>query len=281
MKMEEGYRLLDAGDLCLAADEANRRHGKPWQKLGDYDHGVGTDYKESDFADGYRYRRHITTELDNDLTKLAHLVSEWPKHDYRYAYLTANDGPNFTRNKVRLGVKCSEVYTLDQINEEKARWNLPMIEAEGNSSENPNSSEKAAVKTLEGMSYTWNGGELWKPPVGEAPDYIKDSSEWVPEAGDYCEACWLELPDGGSPSFKCGVYKGRFNDELWFGADGDGDIVRHKRDITFRPIETPEQKEARERDEWVSAMLSGTSTCDSFSDALELVYDHLKENKKL
>lgn len=32
----------------------------------------------------------------------------------------------------------------------------------------------AAVATLESKGYTWNGGQLWKPPLGTAPDYITD-----------------------------------------------------------------------------------------------------------
>ncbi|UXY12035.1 hypothetical protein N7922_05775 [Kosakonia sp. ML.JS2a] len=31
---------------------------------------------------------------------------------------------------------------------------------------------RAAVATLESMGYTWNGGQLWKPPIGKAPAYI-------------------------------------------------------------------------------------------------------------
>lgn len=34
--------------------------------------------------------------------------------------------------------------------------------------------QEAAVATLEAMGYTYNGGQQWKPPMGEAPDYIKD-----------------------------------------------------------------------------------------------------------
>lgn len=30
----------------------------------------------------------------------------------------------------------------------------------------------SAVRTLENMGYTWNGGELWKPPLGKPPAYI-------------------------------------------------------------------------------------------------------------
>jgi hypothetical protein len=31
-----------------------------------------------------------------------------------------------------------------------------------------------AVKTLESLGYAWNGGELWKPPIGKAPAYVTD-----------------------------------------------------------------------------------------------------------
>lgn len=31
----------------------------------------------------------------------------------------------------------------------------------------------SAVTTLKAMGYTWNGGEQWKPPLGDAPEYIK------------------------------------------------------------------------------------------------------------
>lgn len=34
--------------------------------------------------------------------------------------------------------------------------------------------ESSAVKTLESLGYVWNGGEQWKPPIGNAPSYITD-----------------------------------------------------------------------------------------------------------
>ncbi|AUR86341.1 hypothetical protein NVP1084O_134 [Vibrio phage 1.084.O._10N.261.49.F5] len=33
--------------------------------------------------------------------------------------------------------------------------------------------ESTAIETLEKMGFEWKGGELWKPPVGSAPEYIK------------------------------------------------------------------------------------------------------------
>lgn len=31
--------------------------------------------------------------------------------------------------------------------------------------------QNSAVKTLEALGYTYNGGELWKPPIGKTPDF--------------------------------------------------------------------------------------------------------------
>ncbi|CAM0101888.1 hypothetical protein VPH209E381_0010 [Vibrio phage 209E38-1] len=32
--------------------------------------------------------------------------------------------------------------------------------------------ESTAIDTLERLGYEWKGGELWKPPIGEAPSYL-------------------------------------------------------------------------------------------------------------
>ena len=33
--------------------------------------------------------------------------------------------------------------------------------------------ESSAIETLQSLGYEWKGGELWKPPVGVAPGYLK------------------------------------------------------------------------------------------------------------
>jgi NTP pyrophosphatase (non-canonical NTP hydrolase) len=74
---------------------------------------------------------------------------------------------------------------------------------------------RAAVDTLTRLGYSWHGGVLWRPPLGDAPDYIKPSltlgalrranaarqAEWCPDqlpdlsfrgnelAGETGEAC--------------------------------------------------------------------------------------------
>lgn len=36
----------------------------------------------------------------------------------------------------------------------------------------------AAIKTLQGLGYTWNGGELWRPPLGKAKA-APDADGWI------------------------------------------------------------------------------------------------------
>lgn len=54
----------------------------------------------------------------------------------------------------------------------------------------PRTKESAAVETLESKGYTWNGGQLWKPPIGNAPAYIagdKPKSELLQRAEKLAE----------------------------------------------------------------------------------------------
>ena len=53
---------------------------------------------------------------------------------------------------------------------------------------------KAATKTLDSLGYSWNGGELWKPPIGPTPDYIAWNGEGLPPVKTVCEAL---IPDVG------------------------------------------------------------------------------------
>lgn len=72
-------------------------------------------------------------------------------------------------------------------------------------------------------------------------DVSKDP--WMPKVGEYCEAAWLVPPDGGSPEWTCGTFKGEFDGLCWFGCFEE--VVVPANAIEFRPLKTPEQK-ARE-----------------------------------
>lgn len=38
---------------------------------------------------------------------------------------------------------------------------------------------QSALTTLEGLGFTWEGGEQWKPPLGKAPYYLRDVPKYV------------------------------------------------------------------------------------------------------
>lgn len=116
--------------------------------------------------------------------------------------------------------------------------------------------QSTAVETLRRMGYEWKGGALWKPPLGEVPKYVRPTDfgsipdEWdgegLPPVGvevmgtfhyDPATAekwaikyiskdvgCYMRLADGK---------------EYTFATDS----------VCLFPIETPEQKEQREREE--------------------------------
>lgn len=49
---------------------------------------------------------------------------------------------------------------------------------------------EAAIETLENLGYTYNGGQLWRPPLGPKPDFV-DYDGW--KAGD---ECWISNENG-------------------------------------------------------------------------------------
>lgn len=56
----------------------------------------------------------------------------------------------------------------------------------------------AAVNTLESMGYTFEGGEQWKPPIGQPPKWVTATApEYVfvsgPNAHTICEKKYAEI----------------------------------------------------------------------------------------
>jgi len=49
--------------------------------------------------------------------------------------------------------------------------------------------KEAAVKTLEGNGYTYHGGELWQPPLGDPPDF-----DLIDEIDKYLRGRYGSLP---------------------------------------------------------------------------------------
>jgi hypothetical protein len=64
-----------------------------------------------------------------------------------------------------------------------------------------NSKHESAIRTLESLGYKFCGGEYWKPPIGNLPDFIgktkeeAESKDW-PQVGDEV------LYNGSSSRFK-------------------------------------------------------------------------------
>jgi hypothetical protein len=61
--------------------------------------------------------------------------------------------------------------------------------------------ESSAVETLTRLGYTWEGGELWKPPIGKKPVFMEDLTTITEPFGELSRDIQLELVkhllDGG------------------------------------------------------------------------------------
>jgi len=66
--------------------------------------------------------------------------------------------------------------------------------------------EKAALKTLEQLGYTWHEGELWKPPIGKSASPLLDKIDLlearIAALTKDAEPVATVLPYGTSPSQK-------------------------------------------------------------------------------
>lgn len=63
----------------------------------------------------------------------------------------------------------------------------------------------AALRTVEALGYTYNGAEMWKPPIGKAPAYITDDTpeaEQMKGGGDEIIAYSLDEHKRQSAEFK-------------------------------------------------------------------------------
>jgi hypothetical protein len=106
--------------------------------------------------------------------------------------------------------------------------------------------ENSAIKTLEQLNYSYNGAELWKPPIGKAPTFIvtptltqamADSGE-VPSVGAICQ---YKLK-GGVNWFDCRVVH-YHNSHAWIEnlTTGSSPLIKINT-LSFKPIQTEEDK---------------------------------------
>ncbi|AUR89188.1 hypothetical protein NVP1121O_160 [Vibrio phage 1.121.O._10N.286.46.C4] len=69
------------------------------------------------------------------------------------------------------------------------------------------SRDTAAKNTLEDLGYSWEGGSLWKPPLGTKPDYIGEydyvlkTFNSITELAEAYESTGLWFKSGSNPSY--------------------------------------------------------------------------------
>jgi len=112
-------------------------------------------------------------ELPKDATELQHLIA--------YRNMNAQMGEIFRAN-YRYG-ECDHSDKLREIN--KIIF-YAQAEKERLLKYGCGDKESAAVRTLEKLGYTHNGGELWKPPLGAPPELIKEQKTEEPPLCTRC-----------------------------------------------------------------------------------------------
>jgi hypothetical protein len=110
--------------------------------------------------------------------------------------------------------------------------------------------ERQAVKTLDGMNYTYRGGEYWVPPLGQIPAYLQEwDSEGLPPVGCECEVDMqlVELDAGTyiNPWRWCEVLAHRDDCAiLWIPSANRVLKVRDRK--AFRPLKSPQERQREE-----------------------------------
>lgn len=102
-----------------------------------------------------------------------------------------------------------------------------------------------------------------------APAIDVGSGEWIPEVGAYCEASFLEFPDGGSCEWIPGTYKGSYEGLHWFGCYSE--VVRDLASIRFRSIQSERDKVINTVSDFIENLDEDDSLCRD--DYLKHLYD--------
>lgn len=98
----------------------------------------------------------------------------------------------------------------------------------------------AAFETLQSLGYTWQGGQLWKPPLGQPPAYIAWDGEGRPPVGAETEYRIMNtrLPE------KWFYAKILYISENWVIFTDDNGLEHCERvdGFVFRRYESPEER---------------------------------------
>lgn len=141
--------------------------------------------------------------------------------------------------------------------------------------------DRAATRTLESLGYAYQGGQFWKPPVGQPPAYITWDGEVVPPAGVECEALESAFRiDSGEWRLIHVLFS---NDEYVFASLVRSQESRPKiftvSEWIFRKYETPEERAAARKAKACDAIASLLMVDSPFSEDAARIYDAIASGK--
>ena len=129
----------------------------------------------------------------------------------------------------------------------------------------------AAIETLSRLGYKWNGGQLWKPPIGPKPDYIAWKGEGNPPVKTVCE-----IAPSGSDVWMEYEILGYYGIYAWVVKVGSQDpssaLVGS---VDFRPILTPKQRTIE------AAMTRCSELTEERQDYIRIAFEYAYDDGRL
>lgn len=134
--------------------------------------------------------------------------------------------------------------------------------------------KSAAFNTLKRLGYTYHGGEEWKPPLGQPPDYITWDGEGIPPAGAECEACEAQyIPECRDWRFMQVLFSNSEYVIAVVPSLGSRPKIYSVENFIFRKYETPEQRAALKKAKACDAIAALLMVDSAFSDDAGRIYD--------
>lgn len=98
----------------------------------------------------------------------------------------------------------------------------------------------AAFETLQSLGYTWQGGQLWKPPLGQPPAYIVWDGEGLPPVG--AETKYRVIGSRHNPKWLYARILYISDDWVVFADDKGVEHCEPLRGFVFRRYVSPEER---------------------------------------
>ena len=265
--MDNGYREIieDERAICQAGDQCKSHRDGQWESVTTIDHGQK--YRPVDFR-RQKFRRPIAQDEPKACATptdkiVAHALD---------ATANAPDTVIETEEDIQLQKFCAELHCLL----EKFRVsiasrmfkpkNMTFSKIVFQRYENAETIEIDTGRshiTAHELSYYYKNENSVQliPDVNDTNVVDMPESQWLPEVGEECMVRYLVEPDGGSPDLEKVRFKASFLGQVWFQDTANFEIVLPMNACEFRPIKTPEQIAAEERDFFVDKV----SNMDSHS----------------